>query len=223
MVNNINGTAFKINVSLLDFILDPLNDKYNLLMDSTKEHKYANVKRSRSQDRAYKSYNSKVTLQETVLEIVSFFRNFNEIYFPVRLDQRGRLYCSPVFFNYQSNELAKALLLFAKPGIIFKTNYEPIMYLKAYGANCFGGGISKQSIQSKQKWVDDRIDNIINYENGVLLTKAKDKLLFLAFCMEFKRFYNFYCDENTPYFETYLPIQLDATCNGFQHMALLSN
>lgn len=41
--------------------------------------------------------------------------------------------------------------------------------------------------------------------------------------MEFKRFYNFYCDESLTHFETYLPIQLDATCDGFQHMALLSN
>lgn len=41
--------------------------------------------------------------------------------------------------------------------------------------------------------------------------------------MEFVRFYNFYIDENAMEFHTYLPIQLDATCNGFQHMALLSN
>lgn len=41
--------------------------------------------------------------------------------------------------------------------------------------------------------------------------------------MEFKRFYEFYTNENLTEFHTYLPIQLDATCNGFQHMALLSN
>ena len=139
------------------------------------------------------------------------------------LYQRGRLYCSPGFLNYQSTELSKALLLFAKHGTIVKTNYQAIMYLKAYVANCFGGTISKQSIQSKQKWIDDHIDDIINIENGVLLEKATDKLLFLAFCIEFKRFYKFYTDENSLCFETYLPIQLDATCNGFQHMALLSN
>jgi DNA-directed RNA polymerase len=55
------------------------------------------------------------------------------------------------------------------------------------------------------------------------LNKAKDKLLFLAFCVEFKRFFNFYMDENQTEFKSYLPIQLDATCNGFQHMSLLSN
>lgn len=79
------------------------------------------------------------------------FRNFSEIYFPVRLDQRGRLYCTPGFLNYQSTELSKALLLFARSGTVLKTDYESIMYLKAYGANCFVGAIAKQSIQSKQK------------------------------------------------------------------------
>ena len=55
------------------------------------------------------------------------------------------------------------------------------------------------------------------------MNKAKDKLLFLAFCMEYNRFINFIDNENVLEFKTYLPIQLDATCNGFQHLALLSN
>ena len=41
--------------------------------------------------------------------------------------------------------------------------------------------------------------------------------------MEYKRFYVFYTDENLIDFNTYLTIQLDATCNEFKHMALLSN
>jgi DNA-directed RNA polymerase len=41
--------------------------------------------------------------------------------------------------------------------------------------------------------------------------------------MELKRFYDFFTNEEEMTFKTYLPIQLDATCNGFQHMALLSN
>lgn len=41
--------------------------------------------------------------------------------------------------------------------------------------------------------------------------------------MEYKRYMQFRDDENTFEFYTYLPIQMDATCNGFQHLALLSN
>ena len=130
------------------------------------------------------------------------------------------MYCTP---NYQSNELSKALLLFSKPGVVNKNDLNCITYLKLYGANCFGGKISKSSAPLKLDWVEKNIDNILNYENGVLLSKANDKLLFLSFYMEYKRFYEFYNNENSIEFYTYLPIQLDATCNGFQHMALLSN
>lgn len=41
--------------------------------------------------------------------------------------------------------------------------------------------------------------------------------------MEYKRFYEFFTDEKAVTFKTYLPVQLDACCNGFQHLALLSN
>lgn len=65
---------------------------------------------------------------------------------------------------------------------------DSITYLKAYGANCYGGNISKMSIKSKIEWVDKNHKNILDYDNGILLNKAKDKLLFLSFCMEFKRY-----------------------------------
>lgn len=69
--------------------------------------------------------------------------------------------------------------------MISKNNVGSISYLKAYGANCYGGQISKSSVKIKLDWVDKNVDNIIKYDNGVLLNKAKDKLLFLSFCMEF--------------------------------------
>jgi hypothetical protein len=225
MVNNMSATPFKINTVLLDFILDENNNKkFNLLLDSKKPHPFEELEvKTRYHKSVIKSYNSKVVLQEIILEIVSFFKNFKKIYFPVRLDNRGRIYCSPSYFNYQSNELSRSLLLFSNPSIITRNDMECFTYLKLYGVNCYGNKISKMSNNSKLKWIDDNIDDILNYGQSSLLEKAKDKLLFLAFCIEFKRFYEFYIDENQMTFSTYLPIQLDATCNGFQHMALLSN
>lgn len=41
--------------------------------------------------------------------------------------------------------------------------------------------------------------------------------------MEYKAYIEFLKDENLHEFKTSLPIQLDATCNGIQHMAMLSN
>ena len=76
-----------------------------------------------------KSIKSKLQLQNHILEIAKVYSN-SIIYFPVRLDNRGRSYCKPTYFNYQSTELAKALLLFSNPGIISKNDEESINYFK---------------------------------------------------------------------------------------------
>lgn len=55
-----------------------------------------------------------------------------------------------------------------------------------------------------------------------MVNLSENKFLFLAFCIEMKRFNN-YLSSGVDKFYTYLPIQLDGTCNGFQHLALLSN
>jgi DNA-directed RNA polymerase len=69
--------------------------------------------------------------------------------------------------------------------------------------------------------VDDNMEKLIKFENGELINQAEKKLLFVAFCFEYKRFLASLNNEKD-YFETYLPIQLDATCNGYQHLSLLS-
>jgi DNA-directed RNA polymerase len=56
-----------------------------------------------------------------------------------------------------------------------------------------------------------------------LIQQAENKFLFIAFCFEFNRWVQALHNNEIDYFETYLPIQLDASCNGFQHLSLLSS
>lgn len=151
------------------------------------------------------------------------FFNIPEFFFINRIDNRGRLYCVTEYLNYQSTELAKALLLFSKPNPIYRFGNEMgLLYFKVYGANCFGNKKDKLSTKDKGEWVDSNIEKIINYENGELIEQPENKFLFTAFCVEFKKWWNFYNRSSDTFFNTHLPIQLDAACNGFQHLVLLS-
>lgn len=125
------------------------------------------------------------------------------------------------YLNYQGSELAKGLLLFSKGEKILKTDIDAINYLKIFGANCFGNKLDKKSFVERVKWVDKNILNIKNFYNGELLSKSDSKILFLAFCFEYNRWLDCLDNSETTHFTSYLPIQLDATCNGYQHLAML--
>ncbi len=220
LVNNINSVGFKINKDVLDFIYS-YDKQYNLLYIDNVEHLLLKPKLNKYENIELESFLSKKKLQENILGLAKAYSNIHEFYLPVRLDFRGRVNCVSQYLNYQSSELAKSLLLFSKPEKIIKTNTRALSYLKAYGANCFGNKLDKRSWNERMKWVDDNLDDIINFRNGKLILQSENKLLFIAFCFEYNRLLQSYNNDNYS-FETYLPIRLDATCNGYQHLALLS-
>ena len=222
ILNKMMQTPFKINVDLLDYLIN-YNHKHNLLIDLNKEHKYSKLyKRTKSQEKEYQVFTSEKLLQNYILRIACTFANIPEIYFPIFCDNRGRLYPKVNYLNYQGSELAKSLILFANGDVMLRQDKESHEYLYAYGAACYGNGLDKKSYLVRIQWVKDNWNDILNFENSSLVSEADEKFLFLSFCLELRRFDKFLLSDKKE-FKTYLPIQLDGTCNGFQHLALMSN
>ena len=224
MVNNISSVAFKINNQVLEFILN-FGLKYNLIIDPNfvdpLEIKKKKTKLNFKENKILDSFLSKKMLEMNILGLAQIFKNVPEFFIPVRIDNRGRVYCMADYLNYQGTELAKSLLLFSKGEKIFKEDKDSINFLKIFGANCFGNGINKKSFFDRVNWVNENEENILNFRNGVLIEKAESKLLFIAFCFEFIKFKQS-LNNNDTFYISYFPIQLDATCNGYQHLSLLT-
>lgn len=130
-INDIMKIPFKINNPLLEYIL---NNPGFLSLDITSP--FADVKkRSKSQEKKYQEWKSEKLLNDFILNIAETYRDVSELYFPLMLDFRGRLYPRVTYLNYQGSDLAKALLLFSRPGTIKRLDKTAINYLKSYGAD----------------------------------------------------------------------------------------
>nr|YP_009327781.1 hypothetical protein [Epichloe typhina]APB96740.1 hypothetical protein [Epichloe typhina] len=123
MINKVSSVPYKINKELLDFLIF---DKHKLLIDCNEiiemEKNIENM--TKTQKSQLTSLKSKFHLQETILGIADFYKDFSKIYFPLRLDTRGRVYCDNNYLHYKSTELAKSLLLFANPSVISKKSLD---------------------------------------------------------------------------------------------------
>lgn len=143
------------------------------------------------------------------------FKDEEEIYFPCQLDWRGRIYPIPQFINFQSDDLGRALLLFAKGKKLSETGLK---WLKIYTANCYG--LDKKSFEERIAWVNNNLNLIKNIAEDPLIYKydwvdADKPFLFLSCCMELKNVL-----ENKDY-ESCLPVQVDGSNNGLQHLSAL--
>lgn len=242
MINYMSGIPFKLNNKvlsyLIDLILNPKNDEFNeqiikdlslsfhpktsSLNDYKEElNKCINIQKN-SKSTSYEqinslknliheiiSHNSVFLYNKSILTMAILFKDIKQIYFPLKLDWRGRIYIKGGVLNIQGGELSRSLLMFSKS---VKLNDTGLESLKIYCANAFGQ--DKISKIDRLKWVDENLDKIINIDS-MFWTKADDKLIALACCFELKGYYE------DPNFESSLPILIDATCNGLQHLSAM--
>jgi DNA-directed RNA polymerase len=140
-----------------------------------------------------------------------------QFYYPHQLDHRGRAYAVPQFINPQLDDLGRALLEFAEGKPLTERG---AYWLAIHLANCFWKG-KKVSFKKRVAWVNEHEAEIIAFAENPLhphrfWREAKKPWMFLVACLEWKGY-----REQGPGFVSHLPVSMDGSCNGYQHLSAM--
>jgi DNA-directed RNA polymerase len=145
-----------------------------------------------------------------------------KFYFPRQVDHRGRVYPVPQLMNPQSDHIGRAQIEFAdgKP-----LGERGAYWLRIHLANCYWKK-KKVSFKKRLAWVQENEEEILSFATNPLLeasprihrfwTEADQPWLFLAACLEWARY-----KEEGPGMISHLPISMDGSCNGYQHLSAM--
>jgi DNA-directed RNA polymerase len=152
----------------------------------------------------------------TTIEIAEMYAN-TEFYFPHMLDFRGRMYPIPAYLQPQGDDLARGLLTFGRARPV---GDHGLGWLQVHLANCWG--VDKVSYTDRMDWVDARWDLFTAIYTDPLRnlewTKADDPWQALAAVFEYVRVFS---SEKPSEALSGLPIRVDGTCNGIQHLSAM--
>lgn len=152
------------------------------------------------------------------LSIGREMRDRPAIWFPHFLDFRGRFYPMPQGLHPQCDDSGKALLEFADGQPL---GNRGVFWLAVRLANTYG--MDKLPLAQRVEWVKDHHDLILDSANNPLDGRRfwadtdEEPWSFLATCREWAA-----AHEGRPEdYVSHLPVQLDGSCNGLQHLAAL--
>ncbi len=187
-------------------------------------------KLERERDRLFSQLISFKSLMTTCERLTSLDSAAEALYFPYQLDYRGRAYSMVATLNPQGTDTARALLEFAdgKP-----LDAAGTFWLAIHVANSYG--YDKAPFEARRQWVAEHAAEIAALARLVVpdgepaqarleqlgddvkefWAQADKPWVFLAACVE-------WVDHEQPGFRSHLPIALDASANGLQHLSALA-
>jgi DNA-directed RNA polymerase len=146
----------------------------------------------------------------------------NAFYHLYNCDFRGRIYPNTAFLHEQSSDNAKGLLLLDEAVPLGKRGYY---WLKVHTANVWGN--DKVTLNERALWVEDNLNELLSYVNDPLANDgwmdADKPFCFLACCVELSMLYDWvYSGNRIEDFPSCLPIYVDGSNNGVQHLTAMS-
>lgn len=158
----------------------------------------------------------KATLSK--LRTASRFLKYDEFFFPYQYDYRGRIYPVSTDLQPQNDDTARGLLMFSVGKPLGERGMDWLMIRLA---NCFGA--DKCSFMERVRWVRDQIHRVHAVAKAPLDYKwwveADDPWQALATCFELDQALRM--GQNHAEYVSYLPVNMDGTCNGLQHFAAM--
>jgi len=236
-VNAVQATPWRINQWILDVMAEawasgirlgglevgeplslPARQPDDVWNTQSPEDRAAHAARRRDIHRQNASITGRSQLVLDCLSVATELRDRDRIYFPHSKDFRHRIYCAATRGpNPQGSDIAKSLLMFAEGKPLGEDGF---FWLCVRAANCFG--YDKATLEERVEWTLGNLENITSASGDPLRstwwTEAAEPWSFLATCAELVMATSLSKPEA---FVSHLPIPLDGSCNGLQHLAAM--
>ena len=210
-VNKLQGSAWRVNPEVAEVFAYCLDAKrgYGKVLP------HQDGTRARSVRASYRVEAEMIAKAADWLGDTPFYHQYN-------LDFRGRIYPNTAFFNEQSSDRSKGMLLFDEAKPLGEDGWK---WLCVHAANSWGN--DKVSIADRQLFAEFQMENWMAYAADPIgnpgWMAAEKAWSFLAACFEFLAIAEHRAEGKS--LESYLsalPVFIDGSNNGVQHMAALS-
>ena len=230
-INKLQRTGWKVNTTILDAML---KDYKNFIsFEEIEDNKPKELKRR-----------SKLIEWAFITKKAEHLRD-QTFYQFLEADYRGRLYYSEPFLNFQGSDIARGILQFARPkpmdqhGLFWLAVHTACSYNQSYGIDeipdwCEADyltylqqeklesiSVDKMTLEDRVRWTNENMDWICEAgQKATVYPEAEKSVSFLACCMEWED-YNVATEAGEVH-RTHLPIPIDGSNNGWQHLGAIS-
>ena len=229
MLNNLQRVAYRINRNVYDVAKLAYQD-WRVIGSfrrarAVEAHNWLTEDATKEQIREWRTYRTKVENENArndqhnwrtteVMFTAGMFANEEKFYLPWNFDYRGRVYTLPTSLSPQGTDFDKSLFYFAEEGPINE------YWLLWQAGTAFG--LDKKTHDERVQWARDNFElfTIIAqdpYGTARMWDQASEPWVFLAAVLEI-----YDCLIAQTKDTSGLPIGIDATCSGLQHLSALT-
>ena len=184
---------------------------------------------------------SKKAEMDTIKEKAEQLLKHDQFYQYVELDYRGRAYIQEPFMNFQGNDTARGMFLFADGEPIGIKGYKWLaihtasVFNQSYGIDDIPEwctydyktlleeqglesiSVDKMTLTDRNLWTWRNMDKVL--EDSHKIVDCEKPVSYLAACIEWRKAHEVDLSES---YVCHLPIPIDGTCNGYQHSAAIA-